>query len=117
MVAQRVWAGALPPEEFHAVFAVSVVWAKRPPRPGVLVTEIPGRGAWTLTFSSLERLAAHSGECDYLSTTGADLLDLVPFGVGVMVDPDDEHRFPVLTRMASAEAVSQVWTRWAGGRT
>jgi hypothetical protein len=51
-----------------------------------------------VVFSTLERLAAHAGECDYFATTGADLLELVPPGVGLMVDPDDQHRFPVLSR-------------------
>jgi hypothetical protein len=29
---------------------------------------------------------------DYFSTTGADLIDnLLPTGVGLLIDPDDEH--------------------------
>ncbi|WP_158309637.1 SseB family protein [Saccharopolyspora spinosa] len=67
-------------------------------------------------FSQWERLAAHAGECDYLATTGADFLDLVPEGVGVMLDPADEHRFPVLTRMASAQQIDQAWARVAQRR-
>ncbi|MFD9889726.1 hypothetical protein ACFWY9_10315 [Amycolatopsis sp. NPDC059027] len=46
-------------------------------------------------------------------TTGADLLELVPPGVGVMVDPDDEHWFPVLSRLAPPEVVAQAWSRLA----
>ena len=115
-VARGVWSGVLTPEDFHAAFARCVVWSERPGRPGVLVADVAGRGRWTSVFSSLDRLAAHTGECDYLSAMGADLLSLVPEGVGIMVDPDDEHRFPVLTRMASPDAVAQVWTRWARER-
>ncbi|MGH3972569.1 MAG: hypothetical protein ACRDS9_04485 [Pseudonocardiaceae bacterium] len=66
-------------------------------------------GRWTVVFSLLSRLAAHVGDCEYLSTTGADFLELVPSGVGVMFDPDDRHRFPVLARVASSQAVTQAW--------
>ncbi|WP_218952256.1 SseB family protein [Amycolatopsis anabasis] len=85
----------------YAAFVEATVYAQRPERPGVLVADVPGRGLWTVVFSRLERLAAYAGECEYLSTTGADFLDLVPDGVAVMVDPDDEHRFPVLAELMS----------------
>jgi hypothetical protein len=64
-----------------------------------------------VVFSTLERLAAHAGECDYFATTGADLLELVPPGVGLMVDPDDQHRFPVLSRMAPPDVVARTWAQ------
>lgn len=110
-IAEDVWAGCRKPDEFHAAFATARVYAKRTERPGVWVTEVPGRGRWTVVFSLLSRLAAHAGECEYLSTTGADFLELVPSGVGVMFDPDDRHRFPVLARVASPQAVAKAWER------
>ncbi|GHG33368.1 MULTISPECIES: hypothetical protein [Amycolatopsis] len=67
-------------------------------------------------FSSLDRLAAHAGECDYLSTTGADFMQMVPTGVGVMVDPDDDHHIPVLIRVASVAELEVVWDRFARER-
>lgn len=115
-VARDVWAGRRAYEEFHAEFAASIVYAQRPPRPGVLVTDIGGRGRWTVVFSRQERLAAYAGQCDYLATTGADFLELVPEGVGVMLDPDDQHRFPLLTRVAPASQVAAAWARLARQR-
>lgn len=92
------------------VFATATVFARRPRRTALLVTELGERGRWTVVFSSLDRLAMHAGECDYLSATGADFMELVPEGIAVMVDPDDEHRFPVLSRVAPADFVAQVWS-------
>jgi UDP-N-acetyl-D-mannosaminuronic acid transferase (WecB/TagA/CpsF family) len=89
--------------------------AQRPERPALLVTDLGERGRWMVVFSTLERLAAHSGECDYFATTGADLLELVPTGIGLMVDPDDDHRFPIVSRVAPPDVVARVWAR-AGGR-
>ncbi|WP_051736243.1 SseB family protein [Amycolatopsis rifamycinica] len=115
VVAQQVWDGSRGPGDFMEVFAGATVYAERTQPPAVLVTDLGERGRWMVVFSTLERLAAHSGECAYFATTGADLLELVPPGVGVMVDPDDEHRFPVLSRMAPPEVVARAWAQ-AGGR-
>lgn len=112
-IAREVWAGRRSYEECHAAFAESIVYARRPSRPGLLVTDVPGRGQWPVVFSRLERLAAYAGECDYLVTTGMDFLDLVPEGVGVMLDPDDQHRFPLLTRVTPASQVAGAWDRLA----
>jgi hypothetical protein len=110
--ARDVWAGTRSYEDVHALCRKVTIYAERPPRPGVLVTDIPGQGRWTLAFSTLERLAENAGECDYLATTGDDFLDeLVPDGVAVMLDPADEHRFPVLTRALPAEQIPVAWQR------
>lgn len=115
-VARDVWAGSRSPEGFYAAFAESTVYAQRPERPGLMIADLAARGRWTVVFSSLERLAAYAGECEYLSTSGADLLELVPEGVGVLLDPADEHRFPVLTRVTSPEMVAAEWNRVAARR-
>ncbi|WP_125677260.1 SseB family protein [Amycolatopsis sp. WAC 04182] len=91
------------------VFATATVYARRLRRTALLVTELGERGRWTVVFSSLDRLALHAGECDYLSATGADFMELVPEGVAVMVDPDDDHRFPVLSKAVPADFVARVW--------
>ncbi|MGI8311833.1 SseB family protein [Saccharopolyspora hattusasensis] len=111
-----MWSGERSYEDFCAAFAKTTVYAQRTPRPGVWVAEAAGRGRWTSVFSRLERLAAHAGECDYLAASGADVLELVPEGVGVMLDPDDEHRFPLLTRVASAIQVAEEWAQLARRR-
>lgn len=112
--ARQVWAGQRSHEQFHAVFNEATVYAERPSRPGVLVWDAGERGRWTVVFSQLQRLAAHAGACSYLAATGTDFLELVPDGVGVMLDPNDEYRFPVLTRMASPQQLSAAWTQVAG---
>ena len=109
VVAREVWSGSRGPGDFIDVFAGALVYAQRPPQPGLLVIDLGERGRWMVVFSTLERLARHAGECDYFATTGADLLELVPPGVGVMVDPDDEHRFPILSRMAPPDVVARAW--------
>ncbi|MFC4081777.1 hypothetical protein [Amycolatopsis samaneae] len=116
LVAQQVWAGERGPADFAEAFATAVVYAERSEQPGLLVTELGEHGQWMRVFSTPQRLYAHAGECPYFFTTGADLLELVPPGVGVMVDPDDEHRFPVLSRLAPPEVVAQAWSRLARSR-
>jgi len=115
VVAQDVRRGTRGPGDLTDVFAGAVVYARRPEKPGLWVADLGERGRWMVVFSTLERLARHAGECDYLSTTGADLLELVPPGIGLMVDPDDEHRFPVLSRMAPPDVVARTWAQ-AGKR-
>jgi hypothetical protein len=115
VVAQQIWAGSRGPGDFVDTFAGTVVYAQRPERPALLVTDLGERGRWMVVFSTLKRLAAHAGECDYFATTGGDLLELVPPGVGLMVDPDDEHRYPVLSRMAPPDVIARAWAQ-AGER-
>lgn len=115
VVAQEVWRGSRGPGDLTDVFAGAVVYVQRPEQPRLWVADLGERGRWMVVFSTLERLARHAGACDYLSTTGADLLELVPPGTGLMVDPDDEHRFPVLSRMAPLDVVARAWAQ-AGKR-
>lgn len=106
-VARDFHAGRVDAEEVRAVFAGAAIWAQRPERPGVLVTELADGLWWAAVFSTPERLAAFAGECAYFSTTGSDLLELLPEGVAVMVDPADEHRLPILDRAAPRETLAE----------
>lgn len=115
-VARQVWAGSRGPGDFMDTFAGTVVFARRPERPALLVADLGDQGRWMVAFSTVERLAAYAGECDYFSTSGADLLELIPPGVGLMVDPGDEHRFPVLARMAPPDVVARAWSRMFAAR-
>ena len=87
-------AGTLPASAFETVFRRATVYAERPPNPGLMVVDVSERGRWAPVFSSLDRLAAHAGECDYQAMSGADLLELLPPATGVILDPRDEHRGP-----------------------
>lgn len=54
--------------------------------PAVAALGAPGAGYLAL-YSSLEALADLVGECDWAAAPGAELLELVPPGYGVVVDP------------------------------
>lgn len=97
-VAREVRAGRRDPGEFDRAFAVATVYAQRPRVPGVMTAELSGKGRWVPVFSTVERLARFAGECDYFATTGADLLEQLPTGLGVLVDIQDSHGLPLLPR-------------------
>jgi hypothetical protein len=84
----------LDPEQLEAVFEASTVYVQRTTtddgRPAVVAVGQPGAG-YVAFFSSLESLAAHAGECDWASAPGRDLVDLVPEGYGLVVDPAGPH--------------------------
>lgn len=105
-VAREVTAGRQHPDEFDDAFATATVYGQRPSTPGVLVAELEGQGKWTLVFSTLERLAGYAGDCTYFATTGADLLEQLPTGIGVMFDAGDQHRRPIVTNMLPPEQLN-----------
>jgi len=84
-------AGWLTPATFFEAFASATVYCQRPGQPGVMVGSVTGQGDWVPVFSSLERLGRFAGECDWQSTTGADLQSLLPAGVGMVLDVQDPH--------------------------
>ena len=92
-VASAFAAGRVDSAAFAAVFAAGRVYAPRPAHPappGLVAVGEPG-GGHVLVFTSLDELGRQAGECDWLSTTGDDLLALVPDGYGVLVDAAGEH--------------------------
>lgn len=84
-------------DELLSALRVATVYARRPPQPGLFLVDLDERGRWTFVFTTLEALGRHEaavtvGGIDYFSTTGTDLLDnLLPVGVGLLVDADDQH--------------------------
>jgi hypothetical protein len=85
--------GRIDSAAFAAAFATGEVYAVRPPAPappGLVAVGEPGSGH-VLVFTSLAEVARRAGECDWLRTTGDDLLALVPDGYGVLVDAAGEH--------------------------
>ncbi len=86
-------AGQLDSAAFAAAFATGEVYAVRPPPPappGLVAVGEPGAGH-VLAFTSLDEMARRAGECDWLRTTGDDLLALVPDGYGLVVDVAGDH--------------------------
>ncbi|WP_106177738.1 hypothetical protein [Prauserella shujinwangii] len=96
-VCRQVRARQQEPSAFDVAFARATVYAERlPDRPGVVASDLPGKGRWVLVFSTLERLERQLGEVPWLSTTGVDLLDQLPHGLGVLLDVCEEHGLPLL---------------------
>lgn len=62
----------------------------------MMVSSLPGKGSWVLAFSTAERLAAFGQDQPWLRTTGADLLALLPPGIGVLFDVGEDHGLPLL---------------------
>jgi hypothetical protein len=86
-------AGHLDSAAFAVAFATGEVYAVRPPQPappGLVAVGEPGAGH-VLVFTSLDQLGRRAGECDWLRTTGEDLLALVPDGYGLLVDAASDH--------------------------
>ncbi|MGH3973044.1 MAG: WXG100 family type VII secretion target [Pseudonocardiaceae bacterium] len=98
VAARRLRAGRLALAEWNAVFRTATVYAQAPSRPGFMVADLPGKGSWVSVFSSLDRLGAFVGECDWMSMPGWDLIDLLPEGVGAVLDPDSEHAVAIPPR-------------------
>jgi SseB protein N-terminal domain len=87
-------ADAIDAGQLQAAFDAGTVYVQRTTtedgRPAVVAVGQPGAG-YVAFFSSLESLAAHAGECDWASAPGRDLVDLVPEGYGLVVDPAGPH--------------------------
>lgn len=101
-VCQEVRSGRREPAAFDATFSRAAIFVQRlPDRPGVVASTLPGKGRWVLAFSTRQRLANACGDVPWLSTTGADLLNQLPDGLGVLVDIGDDHGLPLLPQPAS----------------
>ncbi|MFE3856650.1 SseB family protein [Streptomyces griseorubiginosus] len=73
-------------QELLDALVTSTVYCVRPDRPGVFVADA-GDGQVVGVCTSLPELARFAGECDWFSTTGADLLSQLPPGVDIVLDP------------------------------
>jgi hypothetical protein len=74
------------PQELLAAWVTATVYCVRPDRPGVFVADTDD-GQVVGVCTSLQELARFAGECDWFSTTGADLLSQLPPGVDIVLDP------------------------------
>lgn len=96
-VAAQTARGDVHPEELLDAFLAATVFCERPERPGFLAVDEPEDGVIPV-FSSLDEMAAYAGECDWFSTTGRDLLELLPAGYDVVLDAAGEHAAWLHTR-------------------
>jgi SseB protein N-terminal domain len=80
--------------ELSPDFETATLYVQRVPRPSgrpaVAAFGPPGAG-YVAMFSSAATLELHAGECDWASATGRDLLQLVPDGYGIVLDPAGPH--------------------------
>ena len=76
--------GAIGPEDFHAVFTTCKVFCPRGERPGFLALHDTPQPVIPM-FSSLVELRRYSGEQSrFFTVTGAEVLDLLPTGYGIV---------------------------------
>jgi hypothetical protein len=87
-------AGSIDGAALQAAFETATLFVRRAPSasggPALAAAGPPGAG-YVVVHASLRTLATHSGPCDWASAPGADLLDLVPPGYGLLVDPAGPH--------------------------
>lgn len=95
--------GAISPEDFHAVFTTCKVYCPRGERPGFLALHDTPQPVIPM-FSSLVELRRYSGEQSrFFTVTGAEVLDLLPTGYGIVLDIEGEHRV-----VFDAQAIEQM---------
>jgi hypothetical protein len=95
--------GVMMPEDFQAVFVTAKVYCPRGERPGFLALHDTPEPVIPM-FSSLAELRRYAGEQSrYFVLTGAEVLDLLPTGYGIVVDIEGEHRV-----MFDANAIEQM---------
>ncbi|MGW0186950.1 SseB family protein [Streptomyces sp. NPDC003362] len=125
-VVRRAREGLAPPQDVFDAFIRARVYCERPDEPGFLTVPASAAGAAAVgegprsslldlmdaedrraaakadrlvpVFSSLDQFALFVGEGPWFSTTGADVLDLLPPGLDVWLDPAADHA----VRLASA---------------
>jgi len=88
-VAADVAAGTGAPADLHAAFLAATVYCERGDEPAFRALGMRGAGVIAV-FSSPEQLALACGTVGWFALTGADLLDLVPRGYDLLLDPGGE---------------------------
>jgi hypothetical protein len=94
--------GMMSAEDFQAVFLVSKIFCPRGERPGFLALHETPEPVIPM-FTSLEELRRYAGDSRWFSVTGAEVLDLLPTGYGLVLDIEGEHRV-----MFDAQAIEQM---------
>lgn len=76
----------LPAVALHEALLGSTVYCERPERPGFRALGEPGGGV-VCVFSAVEELARARGPVGWFSITGSDLLERLPAGYDLLLDP------------------------------
>ena len=88
--AQRVVAGEAGGQELLEALLSAIVVCEAPAQPGVVPAQTPS-GPVVAVHSDVAQLAAARGAVAWFSCTGRDLLDLLPEGHDLLLDPAAEH--------------------------
>jgi hypothetical protein len=89
-VTVRRWLdGSAGVEELHRAFLTATVFLQAGDRPGLIALGYPPDGLVPVWTSEVE-LARSVGASAWFSTTGADLLSLLPVGYDLLLDPDED---------------------------
>lgn len=139
---RRAKRGEASPQDVFEAFLEAQVHCERPEEPGFLTVAVPegtaGRQAAhprsrlldlidvppeepepparvVPVFSSLEQFALFTSGGAWFSTTGADVLDLLPTGLDVWLDPAAEHAVRLSSAAIRVEPVLSISYR--NGRT
>ncbi|MFD8524440.1 SseB family protein [Streptomyces capillispiralis] len=140
-VVRRAKAGEASPQDVFDAFLRARVYCERPEEPGFLTVTAPARPAAGTSsgsrildlatapdpsagvtppdrlvpvFTSLERFELFTGGGAWFSTTGADVLDLLPPGLDVWLDPAAEHAVRLSSAATRTEPVLHVSYRPRG---
>ena len=103
--AADVLAGAATPQELLDVLLVSTVFCEAPDSPGVRTVDTP-EGPVIPVYSPPLQLDRARGAVGWFSTSGMDLMVLLPEGHDLALDPAGEH--PVRLRTAALQAAVTV---------
>jgi len=88
-------AGELDPRALHAAFCAAHVFCQAGDTPGFLAIEDDGDRVVPV-FTSLVELARSAGQSAWFSTIGQEVLDLLPDGYDIVVDPGSSHPLRLL---------------------
>ncbi|MEV5316543.1 hypothetical protein AB0K92_02510 [Streptomyces sp. NPDC052687] len=137
-VVRRAREGLAPPQAVFEAFIRARVYCERPEEPGFLTVPAPPVGhegtgprsglsdlvdgapasnpadGLVPVFSSLGQFALFLGEGPWFSTTGADVLDLLPPGLDIWLDPAAEHAVRLNSAAVGTEPVLRISYRNRG---
>jgi hypothetical protein len=102
-VLHDVAAGAATPADLHAAFLAATVYCERGERPGFRALGGPAAGL-VAVYSSPEQLALARGTVPWFALTGSDLLEQLPSGYDLLLDPGG----PAPTRLRPGALVRRV---------
>jgi len=88
---ERFLAGELDGPALHEAFCAAQVFCQAGERPGFLAVDGEHGDRVVPVFTSLVALARATGQTAWFSTVGQDVLDLLPDGYDVVVDPGSPH--------------------------